>query len=494
MPNITGIQKLDEQTVSVTLNGFSASAVYAVLGVTVAPLHYYGDTALYDERSNRFGFPLGDVSVIQAKTTRPLGAGPYKFIKYENGSIYLEANTYYWKGEPSIKYIQLKKTPDADMISGVLNGTMDVADPAFTPDAIAAIRDANGGVLSGDKLYTSTVNDLAYGYIGITATNVCVGGQADSEASKHLRRGLLTALALYRDVEIDSYYGETASVINYPIVGTYWAAPQNTDADDGAAFCTDMDGNIIYTADMSMAEKEQAALAAITGYLRAAGYTYNEADGWFTAAPEGAMMEYEAIINGGGTGEHPAFGILMKAKALLAKIGITLTISDIPDNSDLLGRVQGGYAQLFCMEREAAVGRELCQAYDSGNVPGAGGTDDNLYWIMDPELDALIMDARGSQDPPYRQSVCEAALDTVINWAVELPVYQRRDACIFSTERVNVDTLPGDMTPYWSFLEGIENAGTERVTRVVCSGAPALLPAFGGLRTFVCASSRELFS
>lgn len=456
VPNITGIQKLDDYTVSVTLNGFSAPAVYSVFGVTVAPLHYYGDTAQYDYANNQFGFPFGDLSMVEAKTTQPLGAGPYSFIKYENKIVYLQANPYYWKGEPKIEYIQLKETMDADKTSGVLTGTLDVSDPSFNKDTIATIKDANGGELNGDKLYTSTVNNLGYGYIGLTATNVCVDGKPGSEASKDLRKALFTALALYRDVVIDSYYGEIASVINYPISNTSWAAPQKTDADYKIAFSTDVDGNDIYTADMTMEQREEAALAAIVGFLKAAGYTYDEATGKFTAAPEGALMEYEVLIGGGGTGDHPSFGILTDAKVLLDKVGITLTIGDISDFSTLLDKVKSASAQLFCMAWSTTIDPDMYQVYHSSNVIGAGGTDSNQYMIADPELDQLIMDARNSTDQTYRKSVYKAALDVIIDWAVELPVYQRQNATIFSAERVNTDTLAGDLTTYWTFALDIE--------------------------------------
>ena len=456
VPNIAGIKKIDDYTVSVTLKGFSAPAVYQVFGITVAPMHYYGDTAQYDYANNKFGFPFGDLSMVQAKTTQPLGYGPYKFIKYENKIVYLEANDLYWKGAPKIKYIQLKETLDADKTSGVLTGTLDVSDPSFNKETIATIKDANGGELNGDKLYTSTVNNLGYGYIGVTATNVAVGGDAGSFASKDLRRALFTALALYRDVVIDSYYGEIASVINYPISNTSWAAPQKTDADYRVAFSTDVDGNDIYTADMTMEQKEAAAQTAIIGFLKSAGYTFDEATGKFTAAPDGAMMEYEVIIGGGGTGDHPSFGILTDAKALLEKVGITLTINDVSDFSVLLEKVKSASAQLFCMAWQVTVDPDMYQVYHSSNVLGAGGTDSNQYMIADPELDQLIMDARNSADQTYRKAIYKAALDKIIDWAVELPVYQRQNAVIFSAERVNLDTLTKDITTYWSFALDIE--------------------------------------
>ena len=456
VPNITGIKKLDDYTVQVTMNGFSAPAVYTLFNIIVGPLHYYGDTALYDYENNQFGFPFGDLSIVQAKTTQPVGYGPYKFIKYENKIVYLEANETYWKGAPKIKYIQLKETLDPDKTSGVLTGTLDASEPSFTKDTISMIKEANGGELTGDKLHTTTVNVMGYGYIGITATNVCVGDDPGSDASKNLRRALLTALALYRDVVVDSYYGEIASVINYPISNTSWAAPQATDEDYKVAFSTDIDGAPLYTVDMTMEQKEEAALAAIIGYLKAAGYTFDEASGKFTAAPEGALMEYDAIIGGAGSGDHPSFGILTDTKALLEKVGINFIINDIADFSLIMDRVKGENAQFFCMAWQATIDPDMYQVYHSSNTLGAGGSDSNQYMIADAELDQLIMDARNTSDQGYRKATYKAALDRIIEWAVELPVYQRQEAMVYSTERINIDTLTPDITTFWKFLREIE--------------------------------------
>ena len=41
VPNIAGIKKVDDYTVEVTVNGFSAPAVYSILGISVTPLHHY---------------------------------------------------------------------------------------------------------------------------------------------------------------------------------------------------------------------------------------------------------------------------------------------------------------------------------------------------------------------------------------------------------------------------------------------------------------------
>jgi peptide/nickel transport system substrate-binding protein len=207
---------------------------------------------------------------------------------------------------------------------------------------------------------------------------------------------------------------------------------------------------------MTMEQKEAAALTAIAGYLKAAGYTFDDATGKVTAAPDGAALEYEALIGGGGTGDHPSFGILTDAKALLEKVGITLTINDVSDFSVLLDKVKSGAAQLYCMAWQATIDPDMYQIYHSDNVLGAGGTDSNQYMIADPELDKLILDARNSADQNYRKAIYKAALDKIIDWAVELPIYQRQNATVFSAERIDTDTLPGDMTTYYGFAYEIE--------------------------------------
>ena len=45
---------------------------------------------------------------------------------------------------------------------------------------------------------------------------------------------------------------------------------------------------------------------------------------------------------------------------------------------------------------------------------------------------------------------------TIPRIGVELPVYQRSEASIFSSERIVVDSIPKDMTPYWTYLSEIE--------------------------------------
>lgn len=453
---IDGIEKLSSTEIRITTKGFDAAAIYKIGGITVAPLHYYGDESQYDYENNKFGFPRGDLSIVKAKTTKPMGAGPYKFIKYENKVVFLEANEHYYKGAPKIKYVQLKETTESDKITGIEQGTLDITDPTGKKEVFQQIAKINSnGELSGDKIVTSSVDNLGYGYIGINADAVRVGSESASEASKNLRKAIATVLAVYRDVAIDTYYGDAASVINYPISNTSWAAPQKSDADYKLAYSEDVNGNPIYTPDMSSEDKYAAALQAALGYFEAAGYTVQ--DGKLVAAPEGAKLEYEVLIPGDGEGNHPSFAILTDASAALKTIGFTLTVNDLSDSNVLWDRLDAGTQELWCAAWGATIDPDMYQVYHSTNIVGLGGTDNNHYHIADPDLDALMMEARKSDDQSYRKSAYKQCLDIILDWAVEIPVYQRQNCVVFSAERVNIDTVTPDITTFYEWFFEIEN-------------------------------------
>ena len=454
--NISGIQKTGDYSMRVVTTKVDATAIYQ-LGVTIAPLHYYGDASLYDYDNNSFGFTKGDLSSVRAKTTQPMGAGPYKFVKFENGVVNFEANDLYFQGAPKTKYINFLETQEADKLNGVVTGTIDITDPSFSKDVVAAVESANGGTLNGDVITVNTVDNLGYGYIGMCSKVMNVGGEPDSEASKNLRKAFGTIFSVYRDVAIDSYYGERASVINYPISNTSWAAPQPTDDGYKVAFSVDVDGNDIYTSDMTAEQKYEAAKQAALGFFEAAGYTVE--DGKLTAAPEGAALEYELWIPGDGVGDHPSFMVCTLASDALKSIGMNLIINDLTNSSDLWTALDAQTVAMWAAAWNATVDPDMYQIYyaDVANGGANAGGSNYMYAIADEELDQLILDARASTDQTYRKAMYKACLDIVIDWAVEIPVYQRQNAIIFSTERVNMDTVTPDITTFYGWMAEVQN-------------------------------------
>lgn len=444
---VEGIERTGDYSLRITTTELDATAIYQ-FAQPIAPLHWYGDPAQYDYDAHQFGFPKGDLSIVKAKTSTPLGAGPYQLTDYSNGVVYMEANPSYFKGEPVIKYLNFKETSEDNMVSGITTATLDLAAPSYSTDTAIQIAKENGFSedewqnFDGPVLTTRLIDYRGYGYVGVNPNRVKVGDDPYSDASKDLRKALATLIAVYRDEAIDSYYGSTASIINYPISNTSWAAPQTTDDGYKVAYSLDVNGEPIYTAGMNAQDKYAAALEAALGYFEAAGYTVE--DGKLTAAPAGGPMGCQVDIGADGTGNHPSFLLLKNASEALASIGFTLTVNDIADANQLYAAYQTGESDMWCAAWQAGTDPDMFQLYHSQGTT-------NYYQIADDELDSIIMTARKSIDQTYRKTLYQAAMEIVMDYAVEVPIYQRSECYLLSTERVDADSLPGDMTPYWGW-------------------------------------------
>ena len=441
--NIAGIQRTGDYTMTVHMTEFDAKAIYD-MAFTIAPLHYYGDESLYDYDNNSFGFPKGDLSIVKDKTTVPVGCGAYVFDSYDKGVVTLKANPYYFEGEPVTKVMLMQEGVDSDYVPGIITGTYDISTPTINSDTVAAIKDANSNnELVGDTLTTYLIDYRGYGYLGINADLVNIDGEPGSDASRALRKGFMTLFSVYRDTVINSYYGDRAAVIQYPISNTSWAAPQPADEGYRTAYSVDVDGNPIYTSAMSDEEKYAAAREAAIGYFKAAGFTWDEAAGKFTDA----TATYEVMIPGQGQQDHPAYGVAVAASEVLADLGITLQVNDV-GTSVWNNALEGNTAMMWAAAWQSTADPDMTQVYHSSNAHG-NGTNSNHYSVDDAALDELIDAGKKSADIEYRKSVYKEAMEIIMDWGCELPLYQRKNCYVASTIRVDNDTMPKDMTPYW---------------------------------------------
>ena len=459
--HISGIVRTGDYSLTVHMTEYDATAIYN-MSFYIAPLHYYGDEALYDYENNSFGFPKGDLSLVRAKTTQPLGCGPYVFESYENGVVTLQANPYYFLGEPATKTMLMQESTEPDYIPGVVTGAFDITIPSLNADKVGALQAANSnGELTGDVISTYLVDYRGYGYLGINADLVRVGEESGSEASKNLRKAFMTLFSIYRETVIYSYYGDRASVIQYPISNTSWAAPRPTDEGYQNCYSVDVEGNPIYTEGMNDEQKYEAALQAAIGFLKAAGFTWDEATSTFTAAPEGASLSYECMIPGEGVQDHPAYGVAVAASEQLEKVGITLQVNDV-GSSTWNNALEANTAQMWAAAWQATADPDMYQVYHSRNAHGEN-TNSNHYQVVDAELDELIIAGRTSADNDFRKATYKSAMEIILDWGCELPLYQRKDCTITSTIRINNETMPKDMTPYLGWYGEIENLAVNAV-------------------------------
>ena len=452
--NVEGIQRVDDYTVTLTTDGYSVTTIYDIIGVPIAPLHYYGDESLYDYENNSFGFTFGDLSGVEGNL-EPMGTGPYVFDRYENRVVYLDANANYWKGEPKIQQMQFKETDESDKAAAISTGTADFTSPSGSIATLTEIASYNpNGETTGEVATTFSYDNNGYGYVGMNAATMNVGGDPGSDASKNLRKGFATLFAVYRDICCDSYYGDAAKVIQYPISDASWGAPKETDDGYSLAYSVDVDGNPIYTSDMTDEQRFDAALQAAIGFFQAAGYTWDDATWTFTAAPEGAQMAYEVIIPANGGEDHPAYLLCEYVRSALETIGITLTINNPSDSNQMWttidARTHNMYTAAFSFG--GSPDPDCYDRYYSGEIDS--GNNNNA--ISDPTLDELLLNGRISADQSYRRAIYKEALDIVRDWAVEVPYYQRQNIYVYSTERVNVDTITPDITTFWDWQHDLE--------------------------------------
>ena len=459
--SISGVIRTGDYSLTIHMTEFDATSIYN-MSFTVVPLHYYGDEAQYDYEAHKFGFPKGDLSIVREKTTQPLGCGPYVFDSYANGVVTLKANPYYFEGAPVTETLLMQEAVDSDYVPGIITGTFDVAGPSLSNDTVAAIQDGNSnGELTGDTVTTYLVDYRGYGYLGINADLVNVGGaeNAGTEESKALRKAFMTVMAVYRDTVINSYYGDRASVIQYPISNTSWAAPRPTDEGYQNCYSKDADGNDLYSEGMSDEQKYEAALQGAISFFKAAGYTFDETTGKFTAAPEGASLTYEIMIPGQGQQDHPTYGVAVAASEALATIGITLQVNDV-GTAVWNNALESNTAQMWVAAWQSTADPDMYQVYHSRNAHGKN-TNSNHYQIDDANLDELIIAARKSSDTDFRKATYKSAMEIILDWGCELPMYQRKNCYTTSSVRVNNDTMPKDMTPYWGWYAEINTLAVQ---------------------------------
>ena len=284
--SIAGIKRIDNYTMSVTTNGFDISMSQS-LRIPICPLHYYGNKQKYHYNRNKFGFKKGDTSSVCSNKKLPVGAGAYRFVKYESGIVYYASNELYYKGCPKIAYVQLKEMEDilnaaqekinkaieeeqaqginynsgtqpestiepSDVPEDTINhnpealemteGTVDIINTTLSEENLFWLAYANSnGEISGNKIATSFVPEGVYQYIGINAGNVKSGRNIYSKESRNLRKAFATAFSAFKD-ELYNSYTEYAKLIQYPL----WLPYTNGKEEEMSFYNKDINGNVIY--------------------------------------------------------------------------------------------------------------------------------------------------------------------------------------------------------------------------------------------------------
>lgn len=475
--SISGIKRINDYKMTIVTDGYSRE-MSQELQIPVCALHYYGDTLKYNVEKGQFGFKRGDISSICANKTAPMGAGPYRFIKYEDGIIYYTSNELYFLGCPKIAYLQLKdmtgtlektramlkekaqetgrqeeitgeedelnKEEEVNMLAEVTEmegGVIDVISGKFNGEQLYWISKENSnGELSGKTIYTQPVGDGSYHYIGINGKNVSVGKSAGSEASKNLRKAFATVFSACRDV-LKEKEADIVRIINYPAASESWVSPSEEDENYSVAYGKDASGQEINEEDSE--GKINHAVQAALQYLEKAGYRIE--NGKISAAPKGAALKYSVWY---ADGQEILCEVLERAAQEFGKIGMALEIKNVGSEDILQKKLKKNRQQIWIGSRDIE-DTDFYTRYSSADKS-------NCFGIFDKKLNRLIKKMDRMLTSSARKKVYQKCFKQVLDWAVEVPVCEFNNLLLFSSKRIDSDTVPADSTPYYNWIKEIQ--------------------------------------
>lgn len=452
--DIEGIEKVADYKVKVTVKGFDRDA-FTSFNIPICSVQYYGNKKEFNVLAGSFGFQKGDISGLLKKNV-PFGAGPYQYIKYEKGIVYYEANEKYYRGCPQTAFIQMKEvtgSSDVQKLEALTNGDFDVVDMSASNSVMDIITEENSsGKLTG-RVYGGKLWDGDYyHYIGMNAQKVCVDGKSDSTRTKNMRKAFAILFSCNRSnmVELSQ---KGAAVIEYPASQVSWSVPQAEDEEYEQAYVKDVDGNVIYNSNMSVEERAQAACKAALGYLKKAGFKVKK--GAVTEIPENTRKKYVIYIPSDAQGQG-MLTVARNTQKLFKQIGLRLELREGCSQKKLAGDLRKGAAQIWCGKAETSVNGDMYAMFHSRIKKDKTAGSRNYFRIKDSDLDDYIEDSMRTVPLKKSISLYAQSYDKILDWAVEVPVYQECNLTVFSTARVNLETVAQNITPYYDWTQEIQ--------------------------------------
>lgn len=473
VPNITGITThkvtnfnskdlgAEHDVLSIKINDVDPKAIYN-FSFTVAPMHYYSGTwrgkdyvAAFNG-TTEFGLEFGEIQfmneVINAsnKVGLPVGAGTYKASTasgsgevtsdtfFNNNMVYYERNTYFETlgsgiSNAKIKYVRYKVVESDQIINALTNGDIDFGEPSATQPNIQAVDNAGLGHV---EIATS-----GYGYVGLNPRFV---------PSINVRRAIIKAMNTSLITQ-NYYQGGLAEIIYRPMSKTNWAYPK-----DATIYKQD---DITYAYDSTGQEIKQL--------VEDAGYKFNgtcyekHIDGFGVDT-----LNYKLTIAGGST-DHPAYSMFLNAARILNSVGFDVKVVT---SQIALSDLSAGKLAIWAAAWSSTIDPDMYQVYHMDSQASStsnwgykqikAGKNTEAYaeeYRIITELSDLIDQGRSTTNQNERKGIYAQALDKVMEFAVEMPTYQRNDMSAYNKNVLDEGTMTpaSERSPYNGLISRI---------------------------------------
>ena len=474
----------------IKINGIDPKAVWN-FSFAVAPQHYYAEGYTVDIKNNNFGVAYGSFDFMtdsiqsQRNVTVPMGAGAYMATNNRNadevtGTEFFSSNVVYFKANPyfeesleaslpedstidykvNINKVRYQIVPANDALTMLQSGTVHYVTPQLTKDN-AAILDK----IKSKGYQQIAVDQLGYGYIGINAGLI---------PNIYLRRAIMAAMDT--SLALQYYDAGTAEQIFWPMSTVSWAYPKD---DNGNNKQTNGHSYPYIRFDEAKALENIKSLMA-QAYNHTMGYTDKDLKVTFTIA-------------GSDLTDHPTYQVFQTAAKLLNECGWDV---EVIADTQALTKLSTGSLAVWAAAWGTTVDPDMYQVYhknsNASSVKAWGYNqilaNESAYWMeMDilNNMSEIIDDARETDVQADRTALYEEAMGYVLDLAVELPVYQRKQLYAYNANVIDSTSFPTELNPYstpldrlWEikFAEGAGTAGSGGSGLVVgiCIGAVVL--------------------
>lgn len=482
VPNISGIKALkggafkassdsskkkysnDYDMLQIKIKGIDPKAIYN-FGFTVAPLHYYSADNYIDEKGvkhdciknfdaakNNFGVVMGDSNFFTKvlndakKGGIPVGAGVYRATNaagddnpertgskgfWNNNIVYFKRNNYFTSvgtgiENAKIKLLRYQVVPSDQIITSLKTKAIYFGEPNATQDNIKMLNDA--GVSHVE------VDTNGYGYVGINSRFV---------PNITVRRAIMKAMD--RESITQNYYqGGLAEVIERPMSKTNWAYPDGAPVYVSKKSDADTANQMPYSYDPT----GSVIQSMLDSLLESNGGTYWEENGIYTNGTD--KLDYTLTI-AGGSQDHPAYNMFLNAAEILNKKCHGIHVK-VETSAQALSDLTTGKLQIWAAAWTSTVDPDLYQVYHKDSRAASTlnwgydyiKRDAELYkyeQTLINDLSTMIDNARKTNDQGARKTIYATALDTIMELAVELPTYQRKDMFAFRGDVIDANTM-----------------------------------------------------
>ncbi len=444
----------------IKINGIDPKAVWN-FSFAVAPQHYYAEGYTVDIPANDFGVDYGsfdfmtDVIQSQRNVTVPMGAGAYMATNNKNadevtGTEFLSSNVVYFKANPyfeesleaslaedstvdykvNINKVRYQIVPANDALTMLQSGTVHYVTPQLTKE--------NASILNSikSKGYEQiAVDQLGYGYIGINAGYI---------RNIYLRRAIMAAMDT--SLALQYYDAGTAEQIFWPMSTVSWAYPK------------DDNGNNKQTNGHTYPYVRFTEAKAIENINSLMSQAYNH-DMSYTDDD----LKVTFTIAGSDLTDHPTYQVFQTAAKLLNQCGWDV---EVIADTQALTKLSTGSLAVWAAAWGTTVDPDMYQVYhknsNASSVKAWGYNqilaNEGAYWVeMDilNKMSEIIDDARETDDQAVRTALYEEAMGYVLDLAIELPVYQRKQLYAYNANIIDKDSFPAEINPYSSPLDRI---------------------------------------